>query len=128
MKYLLSAPKYTVLERVAGELAGCFYEAGRSSGLSSDYKDARSFARAKFLTFLPKAIELCLSMLNRSDIHDLMKQEIFQALSERMNDPEINNVLPNYDAMEMMKLLPKSEPRPVIMNSTNFNPFKPTPH
>lgn len=124
-KYILSAPKYTILEKVAGELAAVFYEAGRSSGLTSDYKDARSFARAKFITFLPKAIELCISMLNRSDIHDLMKQEIFGALQERMNDPDVNQVLPNYDVMEIMKLLPKSEPRPVIINTSRF---KPTEH
>lgn len=122
---LLLPARHTVIEQTAAQLAAVFYEAGRSSGLTSDYKDARSFARAKFIIFIPRAIEILLSMLNRSDIHDLQKQEIFLALQERMNDPDVNQVLPNYNAMEIMKFLPKSEPKPVIINTSRF---KPTEH
>lgn len=124
-KYILSSPKHTLIEKTAAEMAAVFYDACRSSGMTSEYTNARSFARANFIKFIPYAVKTLLSMLGRSDIHDLQKQEIFESLQERMNDPDVNQVLPNYDAMEIMKLLPKSEPRPVIINSTAF---KPTEH
>jgi hypothetical protein len=85
---LILGPKHTVFERTAAELAAVFYEAGRSSGMTSKHKNARSWARANFEKFIPKAIELCVSMLSRPDIADLMKQEIYDALMERNNNKE----------------------------------------
>ena len=109
-KYLLHQPKYTLFEKVAGELAGVFYDAARSSGMQSEYKSAKAFARAKFTTFLPKAIELCLSMLQRPDINQEMKDEIYNAYLERANDPYLKEIDPhdmNMKAIE--KLLPKGK-------------------
>ena len=109
-KYLLHQPKYSLFERVAGELAGVFYDAARSSDMQSQYKSAKAFARAKFTTFLPKAIELCLSMLHRDDINQTMKDEIFNAYLERANDPYLKEIDPhdmNMRAIE--KLLPKGK-------------------
>ena len=109
-KYLLHQPKYILFEKVAGELAGVFYDAARSAGMQSQYKSAKAFARAKFTTFLPKAIELCLSMLHRDDINQTMKDEIYNAYLERANDPYLCEIDPhdmNMRAIE--KLLPKGK-------------------
>lgn len=119
-KHILSAPKYTVIEKTAAELAGVFYDACRSSGMKSEYKSAKTFARAKFTTFIPKAVELLISMLGRSDIHDLMKQEIHGALMERHNDPELNAIMPNQTKLDIEKYLPKSDPPPIIINTPNY--------
>lgn len=113
-------PRHTVIEKTASELAAVFYEAARSSGLKSQFKTPRAFARAKFITFIPKAVELLTSMLGRSDIHDLMKQEIFEALSERINDPEVSQVFPNYDVEKIFAAMPKTSPPPIIINTKNW--------
>lgn len=110
-KYLLHQPKYTIFEKIAGELAGVFYDAGRAAGMPSEFKSAKAFARAKFTTFLPKAIELCLSMLHDNpNVNQTMKDEIYNAYLERANDPylkEIDQHDMNMKAIE--KLLPKGK-------------------
>jgi hypothetical protein len=122
-KYLLSQAKYTLFERVAGELAGTFYESCRSEGMPSEFKSAKAFARAKFLTFLPKAIELCLDMLHRPDIHQEMKDTILQAYLERANEPYLDAIDPHRMNMKAIeKMLPKGNKNdlPVIFNSTKI--------
>src|SRR5580692_3165395 len=96
INYILS-PRHTVIERTAAEMACVFYEAARSSGLKSKFKNPRSWARAHFERFIPRAVQILTGMLGRSDIPELMKQEIFEALQERINDPQVNAVLPNND-------------------------------
>ena len=56
-------PKYTVIEQTAIQLAACFYEAGRSSGLKSKHKNARAYAKANLERFIPKAIDILTTML-----------------------------------------------------------------
>ena len=122
-KYLLSQPRYTLFEKVAGELAGTFFEDCRSQGMTSEFKSAKAFARAKFLTFLPKAIELCLGMLERPDIHDEMKQTILAAYLERANEPYLDAIDPHTMNMKALeKMLPKGDKRdlPVIFNSSKI--------
>jgi hypothetical protein len=119
--YILKAAKYTVIEKTAAEFAAVFYEAARSSGLTSEFKNPRSFARANFTKFIPKAVEVLISMLGRSDIHDLMKQEIYEALMERNNDPTLCQVFPNNDVEKQLReMLPKGRDMPVIINTQNF--------
>ena len=85
---LLKAPESTVIEKVALEFAAVFYDAARSSGATSKLTQ-RAWARKNFQKFIPHATKHLISMLGRSDIADLMKQEIHQALLERVNDPEV---------------------------------------
>ena len=85
---LLKAPESTVIEKVALEFAAVFYDAARSSGSTSKLTQ-RVWARKNFQKFIPPATKHLISMLGRSDIADLMKQEIHQALLERVNDPEV---------------------------------------
>lgn len=87
-KKLILGPTHTVFERTAAELAAVFYEACRSSGMKSKHKNARSWARANFEKFIPKAVEYCIQMLGNPSIPDLMKQEIYDALMERNNNKE----------------------------------------
>ncbi len=112
-KRILQGPKNVVFEHVALEMAAVFYEAGRSSGMTSKYKDARSWARANFEKFISAAIEKCVQLLGRQDIPDLAKQEIWDALYERNNDPDINSALgyglPDLDVKKILDMLPKQE-------------------
>lgn len=84
-----TTPNSTLIEKTAGELAATWYEIGRGQGMTSKYKNPRAYARANLEQFIPKAIELLISMLGRPDIPDTMKDEIHAALTERANDPDL---------------------------------------
>lgn len=126
-KYILEGPKYTVIEKTAAEFAAVWYETGRSQGLTSKWKTPKAYARANFEKFIPKALEILLSMLNRSDIHDLMKEEIYEAIMERHNDKALTDIMPNIPNIDITKLLPKhdriADVNTVLHNNT-ANPFK----
>jgi hypothetical protein len=110
-------PSNILFEKVATELAATWYEIGRSQGLKSKWKDARSYARANLEKFLPKAIEYCIDMLGRADINDDMKEMIYNELQERVNDPtnitstQING-LPDIDIKKVLDSLPVA-PAPI---------------
>lgn len=102
--YLLgNGPKFTIIEKVAGEFAGVFYDAARASGVPSQYRSAKHFARAKFTVFIPKAVEILTGMLDRQDLPDLMKAEIYDALIERANDPNLKNLIAAPDGKPTFK-------------------------
>ena len=82
-------PRHILIEKVAGECAAVFYEAGRSTGLKSKYPDARSYAKAHLEKFVPKAVEILLGMLNDPRVPQFQKNEIYEAVIERANDPEL---------------------------------------
>lgn len=81
--------KNVLIEKTAAELAATFYEACRSSGMTSKHKNARSYAKANIEKFIPKAIELLMSMMTMDHISDVLKNEIYEAFLERSNDPEL---------------------------------------
>lgn len=88
----LITPQSVLIEKTALELAAVFYEAGRSSGLKSKHKDARSFAKAKLETFIPKAVDLLMDILANPATPDDQKDMIYQAFMERTNDKELSNI------------------------------------
>lgn len=94
---------HVIIEKTAIEFAAVFYEAGRASGLTSKYKNPRAYAKANFEKFIPKAVEVLTGMLDRTDIPDLMKQEIYDALIERANSSDLHvlgiedKIKPNYN-------------------------------
>lgn len=88
----LITPQSVLIEKTALELACVFYEAGRSSGLKSKHKDARSFAKAKLETFIPKAVDLLMDILANPATPDDQKDMIYQAFMERTNDKELSNI------------------------------------
>ena len=129
MRKIVKGPKYTLFEQVALEFAAVYYEAGRSTGLTSKWKDARSFSRANFEKFIPKAIEHCITLLSRQDIPDLAKQEIYDCLMERNNDPDTNavtgNTLPDIQMKKLMEMLPKQDRTAAIIEKAvkGINPY-----
>ncbi len=87
-----------LIYKVAAEMAGVFYDAGRSSGLHSKHKTAESFARANIEKFIPKAIQTLLTMLKpNSGITDHMRSTIYEALMDPVNDPQLMQAKVNPD-------------------------------
>jgi len=108
-------PKHILIEQIAGELAATWYEVGRSQGLTSKHKNARTYAKANLEKFIPKAVELCLKMLEpNSNATEEMKREIYEALMERHNDEELNQHLPNFDVKRAIELAEEMEKKKVI--------------
>ena len=108
-------PKHTLIEKIALQLAATWYETGRSQGLTSKHKSARKYAAANLEKFIPKAVEMCLKMLGPdSNATEEMKQEIYSALLERHNDPELNQYLPNVDVKKAIELSEMIEKKKVI--------------
>lgn len=88
----LIKPESILIEQTALQLAAVYYEAGRSSGLTSKHKDARAFARANVTTFIPKAVELLMEMISKDSTPKEQKDAIYDALLERANDEELSNI------------------------------------
>lgn len=132
-KRLIKGPSHTLFENIALEFAAIWWETGRSQGMSSKYKDARSFARANFEKFIVEAVKHCITLLGRQDIPDLAKAEIYEALSERQNDPDVNAMLgyglPDLDVKKILDMLPKQERLPDIntgqsvLKQMKINPY-----
>lgn len=118
---LLSKPKFNLIEHIAISLAAEFYEVGRSQGLKSKYKTARHYAAANLERFVPHAIRSMLNMLNNPSISAEMKEEIFESIQERINDPtaqslaqaSTNHALPDID---IAKLIPVKELPTIIQD------------
>lgn len=85
---LMNKPKSVVIEHTALEIACEVYDQARSVGCTSNLTQ-KAWARANFQHYIPHAIAHLTSMLGRSDINDLCKQEIYDAIIERTNDPEM---------------------------------------
>lgn len=90
-KNALITPQSLLIEKTALELAAAFYEGGRSAGLKSKHKDARSFAKANVETFIPKAVELLMTMIGSDAIPQDQKDLIYEAFMERTNDQDLSN-------------------------------------
>jgi hypothetical protein len=88
----LIKPESILIEQTALQLAAVYYEAGRSSGLTSKHKDARAFARANVTKFIPKAVELLMDILAKESTPKEMKDAIYDAFMERSNDEELSNI------------------------------------
>lgn len=111
----LIAPHSILIEKVATEFACTFYEVGRSQGMTSKHKNAKLYAQANLEKFLPKAIDHLLDILNNPSTDNEMKVMIYDALSERVNDP--NNItsgdikgLPDIDITKLLANIPAAPP------------------
>lgn len=104
MKKIIT-PRNTMIEHVALQLAAKWYEVGRGQGLKSKYKTAQGFAKANLERFIPNAVEILLKMLEpTSTATPEMREEIYEALLERHNNPELQSVLPNIDVNKVIEL------------------------
>lgn len=119
MKKIIT-PTSTLIETIAGQLAATWYEIGRGQGLTSKWPNARAYASANFEKFIPNAVECCLEMLKpTSNATPEMREEIYEALMERHNDPELNIVMPNIDVNKVIEALKVMERNkgPVVIDT-----------
>jgi hypothetical protein len=123
MKLSHKAPRVDLIEKIAAEFAGVWYETGRAQGMTSKYKTAKAFARANIERFVPNAVNHLLDMLNSPDYNDHVKKEIYVALMERIHDPDtamlMEGVLPTIDISKVLDCKP--EP-PIVVNTKRFDP------
>lgn len=150
-------PRDVLIERVAVEMAATWFEAAQNTPgmntLRKKYRnDPKRYAQMNLEKFIPHAVKHLIELLGKPHISLEMKEEIYNALLERTNDPE--NVtsddvmkLPNLDMSKLKDLvetkaeqhinqaLVKKREEPVsiktdLQNSstTKPNPFKATRH
>ena len=133
-------PANPLIYKVAAELGGVFYDAGRSSGLQSKHKTPEKFARANIEKFIPKAIQTLIEMLKpTSNITEYMREQIYIALMDPVNDPDLMNAKPKTDQMiddtikaydkeqfKFKSLQPKTSYQNKLKNTAN--PFTPKPN
>ncbi len=130
-------PINPLIFRTAGEFAAVFWEVGRSQGLTSKHKTARAYARANFEKFVPQVISSFLQMLKpTSNCSEHMRQEIYHALVDPINDPNLVDLnaakkaktLPELDIEKIIKAYDKQQlkfndltPKPDLKSSTILN-------
>lgn len=137
MKFKLKAPSDVIIEKTAGEFAGVFYDAARSSGMKVirlqgkvinllRYKSTRDFARRHLEAFIPAAVHALTDILSRPETPVAQKDVIYNALMERVNDPDLDMMaktagdLPHFEQTVLYK--PDTElPKPVIVNTPKID-------
>ena len=98
-------PLNPLIFKVAGELAATWYEIGRGQGLTSKWKTPRAYANANIEKFIPKAVSILLDMLGpHSNMPELAKNEIYEALLDPVNDPDLMNGSEQLKAINAKKL------------------------
>ncbi len=129
-------PSTTIIEKTAGEFAGVFYDAARSSGLKTimlqgdkinlmKYKTPREFARRHLQKFIPAAVEALTTIMANDKTPEAQRQIIYQALQERINDEGVNTLgamagLPEFQNTPLYN--PDNEkPKPIIINSPKLD-------
>ncbi len=136
MNFKIKDPSDVIVEKTAGEFAGVFYDAARSSGLKViqlqgqkinllKYKTPRAFARSHLEKFIPAAVEALIEIMSRPNTPADQKEMIYQALMERVNDQDIDMrgklaKLPEFENTPLYK--PDTElPKPVIINTPKID-------
>lgn len=109
------APKHDLIELTAAKFAGEFYDIGRKQGMTSKHKTALSYAKANFEKFIPIAVDKLTEMLALDHISEHMKEEIYESLLERVNDPELQSIFPinTLPEIDLKKLLDNSPLPPI---------------
>lgn len=99
-------PADELIERTALTFACIYYEAGRSTGLKSKFKNAKSFARNNFEKFIPRVVEHFLDILANPTFDKDAKIMIWEALQKRHNDPNLKTEaqLPNVDVKKLIEM------------------------
>jgi len=86
----IAIPANPLIYSTAATYAAIFYDAGRSSGLTSEFKTPEAFARKYMERFIPMVIKNFIEMLKPgSNCTEYMKQEIHEALTDPINDPNL---------------------------------------
>lgn len=132
-------PSDVIIEKTAGEFAGVFFDAARSSGMEKitlqgeiinlkKYRNnPRAFARAHLEKFIPAAVEALTTILGREETPEEQKQIIYNALMERVNDQDLDLMsktagLPDFQNTVLYKS-DQEKPKPVIVNTPRLEDF-----
>ncbi len=112
----LIKPRDILIEKVAGELAATYFEAAQNTPqmdtLRKKYRnDPRRYARLNLEKWIPKAVETLISCLQSPRLSIEAKEEIFNALQDRVNDPD--NITSD-DIINNNGMLPKIDVKPLI--------------
>jgi hypothetical protein len=133
----LVSPSDVIIEKTAGEFAGVWYDAARSSDMKIvklqgktinllKYKTTRDFARRHLEAFIPAAVHALNDILSRDSTSVEMKEIIYQAILERVNDPDIDimaktaGTLPEFEQSILYKS-DQEKPKPVILNTPKID-------
>lgn len=133
----ITDPSNVIVEKTAGEFAGVWYDAARSSGLTIvmlqgqkinllKYKTPREFARRHLEKFIPAAVHSLIEIMSRPNTPEDQKLMIYNALMERVNDQDLDMMaktagnLPAFEQTVLYK--PDTElPKPVIVNTPRLD-------
>lgn len=121
-------PHSILIEQTCLQFAATWYEAGRSTGLTSKFKDARSYAKANWPKFIPKVVDIFLDMLNKPSTPAGMKEEIHAALMERHNDPTLTEGRPSIPDIDVKKVLAATRQPTIIIDTLMDNIKKKKPN
>jgi len=130
-------PSNVIIEKTAGEFAGVWYDAARSSDMRIvklqgktinllKYKTTRDFARRHLEAFIPAAVHALTDIMSRDSTPVEQKDMIYRALMERVNDPDIDmmaktaGTLPEFEQTVLYKD-DTAKPKPIVLNSKAFN-------
>ena len=133
----LKSPSDVIIEKTAGEMAAVFWDAARSSGMTViklqgqainllRYKSPRDFARRHIEKFIPAAVHALTEILSRPETPVEQKEVIYQAIMERVNDPDLDMMaktagdLPAFEQTVLYKS-DQEKPKPVIVNTPAIN-------
>lgn len=137
-KFKIIEPHNILIEKTAAEFAGTFFEASRSSGmriitLQGEIIDLRKyknnpvkFAKAHFEKFIPAATHALIEIMSRENTPVSMKEQIYQAILERTNDPDLDMMaktagdLPEFEQTVLYKS-DQEKPKPVIINTPKID-------
>jgi len=116
----LIRPRDILIEKVAGQLAATWFEAAQNTPgmdtLRKKYRnDPRRYARMNLEKFIKPAVESLIECLKSPRLSLEAKEEIYNALIDRINDPEN---LTSDDIIKNGGLLPKIDIKPVL-DATN---------
>lgn len=117
----LIKPRDLLLERTAGRLAAEWFEAAKNTPeidvLRKKYRnDPRRFARMNLERFIPIAVDILIGMLHRDDLPLEMREEIYNCLIDRVNDPE---ALTSTEIINNNGQIPKIDIKPILDAKTN---------
>lgn len=130
-------PETTIIEKTAGSFAATFFEAARSSGMEKiklqgriinlkKYKNnPRWFARDCLEAFIPAAVHALTEILARDSTPEDQKRIIYDALMERVNDPQLDMMaksagdLPEFEQTVLFKK-DNEKPKPIIVNTPSI--------
>lgn len=119
-------PINPLIYKTAGEFAAVFFEAGRSSGMTSKFKTHKGYVNKYIERFIPIAVKTLIEMLKpTSNCSEFMRMEVYEALMDPVNDPELMegkvNGIPDYNAEMIAKAMNAFDKNQLKFNSIQPN-------